>query len=115
MKKKSASQSALARRSLSEGGFFKLRILLGILLCFAAITLVLFALGKASGQRTPSGNSQPVVRAEYRSVMKVFTKKTPYRESGLPANQGNFENIGPAEYEPRLQQPAEPVLNGLLN
>src|SRR5207244_10704988 len=40
MKKKSASQSA----------FFKLRVLLGVLLCFAAIMVVLFALGKASAQ-----------------------------------------------------------------
>src|SRR6266487_7100499 len=40
MKKKSASQSA----------FFKLRVLVGVLLCFSAITLVLFALGKASAQ-----------------------------------------------------------------
>ena len=49
MKKKSASQSA----------FFKLRVLLGVLLCFAAITL-LFALGKASAQpRTLSGQPNP--------------------------------------------------------
>src|SRR5438045_4885183 len=61
MKKKSASQPAparrsfssrrsLARRLVSEGGFFKLRVLLGVLLCFAAIMVVLFALGKASAQ-----------------------------------------------------------------
>src|SRR6266487_2316426 len=61
MKKKSASKSAPARRSLStrrslarrlvsEGGFFKLRVLVGVLLCFAAIMVVLFALGKASAQ-----------------------------------------------------------------
>ena len=50
MKKKSASKSAPARRSLGEGGFFKLRVLVGVLLCFSAITLVLFALGKASAQ-----------------------------------------------------------------
>src|SRR6266487_2797357 len=61
MKKKSTSKSAPARRSLStrrslarrlvgEGGFFKLRVLVGVLLCFSAITLVLFALGKASAQ-----------------------------------------------------------------
>src|SRR5438552_4155141 len=48
MKKKSAPK--LIRRSLSEGGFFKLRVLVGVLLCFSAITLVLFALGKASAQ-----------------------------------------------------------------
>src|SRR6266446_9088471 len=49
MKKKSASQSA----------FFKLRVLVGVLLCFSAITLVLFALGKASAQprsMPPSAN-----------------------------------------------------------
>jgi hypothetical protein len=75
MKKKSASQSA----------FFKLRVLVGLLLCFAAITLALFALGKASAQRTPSGqsgNSQPLIRAEYRGVMPVvkFDISPPLRE-----------------------------------
>jgi serine protease AprX len=50
MKKKSASQSA----------FFKLRVLLGVLLCFAAVTVVLFALGKVSAQpRTVSGQANP--------------------------------------------------------
>jgi serine protease AprX len=50
MKKKSASQSA----------FFKLRVLLGVLLGFAAVTVVLFALGKASAQpRTLSGQANP--------------------------------------------------------
>ena len=40
MKKKRTSQSA----------FFKLRVLLGVLLCFAGTMIVLFALGKASAQ-----------------------------------------------------------------
>src|SRR6266513_133084 len=69
MKKKSASKSAPARRSLSEGGFFKLRVLLGVLLCFAAVTIVLLA-----QPRTPvgqSGNTRPIVQAEYRGVMPV--------------------------------------------
>jgi serine protease AprX len=58
MKKKSTSESAPARRSpwlavvfkrrrLGEGGFFKLRVLLGVLLCFAGTMVVLFALGPA--------------------------------------------------------------------
>ena len=59
MKKKSASQSA----------FFKLRLLIAVLFCFGAITLVLFAQPRTpSGQ---SGNSQPIVRAQYRGVMPV--------------------------------------------
>src|SRR6266446_6536067 len=50
MKEKPTSQFAPARRSLGEGGFFKLRVLLGVLLCCAGIMVVLFALGKASAQ-----------------------------------------------------------------
>jgi serine protease AprX len=50
MKKKSASQSA----------FFKLRVLFGVLLCFAAVTIVMLALGKASAQpRTPAVQINP--------------------------------------------------------
>src|SRR5215216_2226269 len=50
MKKKSESQSA----------FFKLRVLLGVLLCFAGVMIVLFGLGKASAQaRTPSVQGNP--------------------------------------------------------
>ncbi|PYK51832.1 MAG: hypothetical protein DME51_02195, partial [Verrucomicrobia bacterium] len=95
MKKKSASKSA----------FFKLRLLVGVLLCFAAITIVLFALGKASAQ---SRNSQSIIRAQ-------FTKQNPYTEAWLAANHGKFDNIWTAEYETRLQQAAEPVLSELLN
>jgi hypothetical protein len=48
MKKKSTSQSA----------FFKLRVLLGVLLWFAGVTIVLFA--RASAQLdTPSGQANP--------------------------------------------------------
>ena len=62
MKKKSAPQSA----------FFKLRVLVAVFLCFAAVTLVLFAFGKASAQpRPPAPNQQPLVRAQYRGVMPV--------------------------------------------
>ena len=53
MKMKSAFHSV--RPNLREGGFFKLRLLSGVLLCFAGATILLFALGKASAQpRTPA-------------------------------------------------------------
>src|ERR1043166_219840 len=70
MKKKSASQSA----------FFKLRLLLGVLLCFAGITLVLLA-----QPLTPSAqpvNSHPIVQAKFRGVLPVvkFDVSPPLRD-----------------------------------
>src|SRR6476646_8137377 len=56
MKKKSAFESV--RRNFHQSGFFRLRVLSGVLLCFAGVTLVL-ALGKASAQpRTPAVQSK---------------------------------------------------------
>ena len=57
MKKKSAFHSV---RLIFGGGFFKLRVLFGVLLCFAGVTIVLLALGKASAQpRTPAVQINP--------------------------------------------------------
>src|ERR687887_387436 len=47
--------------------------------------------------------------------MQVFPKPNPYTEAWLAANHGKFDNIWTAEYETRLQQPAESVLSDLLN
>jgi hypothetical protein len=81
MKKKSASKSAPARRSLSEGGFFKLRVALGVLLCFAAITFIVFAQSQ-SGQSGPATAGQPIVQAQYLGVMRVvkFDISPPLRD-----------------------------------
>src|SRR6267154_3371675 len=75
MKKKSSSQSA----------FFKLRLLLGVLLCFTGVTIVLL------GQRTPasqSTNSHPIIQAQFRGVLPVvkFDISPPLRDmKPLPA------------------------------
>ena len=80
MKKKSASQSA----------FFKLRLLVGVLLCFGAITLLLFALGKASAQpRTVSSTPQ-------------VQRQNPYPDAWLAANHGKYDNI-PSLYKNNLE------------
>ena len=70
MKKKSASQSA----------FFKLRLLLGVLLCFAGITIVL--LGQPRTPSAQSGNSHPIVQTQFRGVMPVvkFDISPPLRD-----------------------------------
>src|SRR4030095_12322573 len=60
MKKKSAFHSL--RRNLREGGFFKLRVLFGVLLCFSAAMTLLLALNKASAHpRTPAGQAPPQI------------------------------------------------------
>src|SRR5437773_4202358 len=78
MKKKSASQSA----------FFKLRLLLGVLLCFAGITIVLLAQPRTPSTR--SGNTHPSVQAQFRGVLPVvkFDISPPLRDmKPLPAKE----------------------------
>ena len=58
MKKKSASQSAPARRSLGEGGFFNLRVLIGLLMALAGVLLALGGLGTFSGITANSAQAQ---------------------------------------------------------
>ncbi len=41
----------MKEKSTSQSAFFKLRVLLGVVLCFAAITLGLFALGPAVAEQ----------------------------------------------------------------
>src|SRR5437588_3524633 len=72
MKNKTASKNGPARRSpspdvaimrrrIGEGGFFTFRVLIGVLLCFAGVMIVLFALGKASAQpRTASAPTNKI-------------------------------------------------------
>ncbi len=58
---KTESVSQLVRCNFGEAGFFKLRVLIGVLFCFAAITVALLALGSAAvGQPgTSSGQAHP--------------------------------------------------------
>src|SRR5438034_10760953 len=90
MKNKTASKNGPARRSpspdvdimrrrLGEGGFFTFRVLIGVLLCFAGVMIVLFALGKASAQpRTasaPTNKIAPEVLADTaggKSASEIF-------------------------------------------
>jgi serine protease AprX len=58
MKNKPASE--FINSNFGEGGFFKLRILISVLLCFAGITLVFLVLGKVSAQpRKPLDSVSP--------------------------------------------------------
>src|SRR5436853_7726769 len=50
MKKNSTSQSAPARRSPGEGGFFNLRVLIGSVFCLAGVFIALLGFGPFSAQ-----------------------------------------------------------------
>src|SRR5216684_6759654 len=99
MKKKSASQSA----------FFKLRLLLGILLCFAGVTIVLL------GQRTPasqSTNSHPIVQAQLRGVLPVvkFDISPPLRDmKPLPAKGCTLRENEDRDIIPHPAGPLGPI------
>src|SRR5881409_1187167 len=58
MKKKSASQSAPARRSLGEGGFFNLRVLIGLFIVVAGVFLALAGFGTFSAITASSAQAQ---------------------------------------------------------
>src|SRR5438445_2282114 len=58
MKKKSASQSAPARRSLGEGGFFNLRVLIGLFIVLAGVFLALAGFGTFSAITAGSAQAQ---------------------------------------------------------
>ena len=69
MKKKSASKSVPVRRSLStrrslatrlvgEGGFFNLRVLIGLFIVLAGVFLALIGLGTFSGLTASSAQAQ---------------------------------------------------------
>src|SRR6266700_3729015 len=58
MKKKSASQSTPARRSLGEGGFFNLRVLIGLFVILAGVFLALAGFGTFSAITANSAQAQ---------------------------------------------------------
>src|SRR5437867_8772986 len=58
MKKKSASQSTPARRSLGEGGFFNLRVLIGLSVILAGVFLALAGFGTFSAITASSAQGQ---------------------------------------------------------
>ena len=101
MKKKSASQSA----------FFKLRLLLGVLLCFAGVTIVLLA-----QPRTPSaqsGNSHPIVQAQFRGVLPVvkFDISPPLRDmKPVPVKECTLSKDEDREILPPPGAPLGPVV-----
>jgi hypothetical protein len=110
----------MKKKSTSKSAFFKLRVLVAVLLCFAAVTLVLFAFGRASAQpRPPAQNPQPVIRAEYRGVMPVvkFDVSPPLRNikpAKAPIELRENEEQGPIPLRPVGPVVRDPVVQRVL-
>ena len=108
MKKKSASQSA----------FFKLRLLIGVLLCFGAVTIVLLAQPRTpSGQSGPATAGQPIVQAQYRGLAQVvhFDISPPLRDiKPVPSGPGKEPEIEDQDIIPRVKAPAKPVVDPVV-
>jgi hypothetical protein len=107
MKKKSASRSA----------FFNPRVLIGLILCLAGITLAFFAFSKALAQ---PGNPQLPIQAQYRGVMPVvkFDISPPMRSmKPLPWNEctkRENEEQGPIPRAPLGPVVPDPVVQRVL-
>jgi hypothetical protein len=65
MKKKSTSPSAPAHRSLDEGGFFNLRVLVGLFVGMTGISLALFAANPLLHSTGPSASSSAPTQQKY--------------------------------------------------
>src|SRR5206468_2315902 len=73
MKKKSTSQSAPARRSPGEGGFFNLRVLLASVFCLAGVFI---ALGGIASSRTIGQGGSPNQSVAAQKIAPWVTEHT---------------------------------------
>src|SRR5438094_947269 len=76
MKKKSTSRFAPALRSLGEGGFFNLRVLIGFVFCLAGVFIALAGaglyLGSSKAQAQPGSGSAATAQAQTGTQAPVF-------------------------------------------
>src|SRR2546430_10483697 len=73
MKKKSASQSAPARRSLGEGGFFNLRVLVGLFVGMTGISLALFGANPFGRSNVRSASGAAKAQPKYKATTMSST------------------------------------------
>src|SRR5882724_10006955 len=89
MKKKSASQSAPARRSPGEGGFFNLRVLIGLCIALAGISLALLGLDAFAANSAPVKIRNHIITASNDPLVPVGFDCSKIEELGIH-KQENF-------------------------
>src|SRR6267154_4162287 len=92
MKTKSSTLSPLARRSLREGGFFDIRTLLGLTLCFSGLALAIIA-GRDTALRSVSKPDRymPVPGANSRDEATRLAELEQYWQDRLTYPTGRFD------------------------
>src|SRR6266446_3381170 len=92
MKTKFSTRSPLARRSLREGGFFNIRTLLGLTLCFSGLALAIIA-GKDTALRSVSKPDRymPVPGATSRDEATRLAELEQYWQDRLTFPTGRFD------------------------
>src|SRR5437763_13056081 len=92
MKTKFSTRSPLARRSLREGGFFNIRTLLGLTLCFSGLALAIIA-GRDNALRSVSKPDRymPVPGANSRDEGTRLTYFEQYCQDCLTYPTGRFD------------------------
>jgi serine protease AprX len=106
------------RRGFHQGGFFKLRVLFGVLLCFAGVTIVLFALGKASAQPRTSAIRTNTVWNGVASASKIAPWVMEHTANGREAEffvvLADQADLSPAESLPTKAEKGRFVYQTLL-
>ena len=140
MKKKSTSQSAPARRSFSEGGFFNLRVLLASVLCLGGVFVALLGMGafsnlfaqtkgtknnQPSRQDSPSTQTPDVVRLVGPMIMDTDLRELPYvppapqilKQRLIPHSRPQLEETAQSEAFafPQFQSLLEKIFRAMPN
>jgi hypothetical protein len=132
MKKKSTSQSAPARRSLGEGGFFTLRVLIAALFCLVGIAVALFGAGafaqtkqnnrSTTRQDGPGTQVPEVTQLVGPVVLNADLRDLPYipqapRIVGAPLKRFPPTGVPPAETSafPHVQSLLEKIFRPMPN
>jgi hypothetical protein len=105
MKKKSTSQSAPARRSLNEGGFFNLRVLTASVFCMLGIAVALFAQTKgtrSAQQANRSGMRQAAPGTQRPDVVRMVG---PVRTTAAVRDLPHIPSRGVVTHKPLTRYP----------
>ena len=122
MKKKSTSQSAPARRSLGEGGFFNLRVLIASAFCLLGIAVALFAQGNRTkqAQQTTTNQDSPgtqrpdVVQMVGPVALNMDLRKLPYIPPNQEVEERRLTRYPHPEEGPPPPETASPWLQSLM-